>query len=128
MDQIANMINMIKNGSLAERESVTVPFSKIKLSIAECLVKEGFIKSVVKKTKKTFPVLEINLMYVDGQPKVNGVERVSKSSRRIYKGVKDIKSTRNGFGLMVLTTPKGILTDKQARKEMVGGEVLFKIW
>jgi small subunit ribosomal protein S8 len=128
MDQIANMINMIKNSGLAERESVIVPFSKIKHSIAECLVKEGFLKSVAKKTKKGLPVLELELMYIDGEPKVLGVERVSKSSRRIYKGVKDIKSTRNGFGLMVLTTPKGILTDKEARKEMVGGEVLFKLW
>ena len=128
MDQIANMINMIKNSGLAGRESVVVPFSKIKYSIAECLVKEGFLKSVAKKTKKGLPVLELELMYIDGEPKVLGVERVSKSSRRIYKGVKDIKSTRNGFGLMVLTTPKGILTDKEARKEMVGGEVLFKLW
>ncbi|HUC88804.1 MAG TPA: 30S ribosomal protein S8 [Candidatus Paceibacterota bacterium] len=128
MDQIANMMNMIKNGNLAERESVIVPFSKIKYSIAECLVKEGFLKSVVKKIRKGLPVIELELMYVDGQPKVSGVERVSKSSRRIYKGVKDIKSTRNGFGLMVLTTPKGILTDREARREMVGGEVLFKVW
>ena len=128
MDQIANMINMIKNGSLVERESVTVPFSKIKYSIAECLVKEGFLKSVTKKAKKGMPTLELGLMYVNGQPKVTGVERVSKSSRRIYKGVKEIKPTRNGFGFTVLTTPKGILTDKQARKEMVGGEVLFKVW
>lgn len=128
MDQIANMVNMIKNGSRAEHEFVTVPYSKIKFAIAECLVKEGFLASVSKKTKKGFPILELGLAYADGKPRVNGVERVSKSSRRVYKGVKAIKPTRNGFGLMVLTTPKGILTDKQARKEMVGGEVLFKLW
>jgi len=128
MDQIANMVNMIKNGSRAEHEFVVVPYSKIKFAIAECLVKEGFLTSVTKKTKKGFPTLELGLAYKDGQPKVTGVERVSKSSRRVYKGVKSIKPTRNGFGLMVLTTPKGILTDKQARKEMVGGEVLFKLW
>lgn len=128
MDQIANMMNMIKNGSRAEHEFITVPYSKIKDSIAQCLVKEGFLKSVTKKTKKGFPTLELGLVYVDGTPKVNGVERVSKSSRRIYKGVKEIKPTRNGYGMAVLTTPKGILTDKEARKEMVGGEVLFKVW
>lgn len=128
MDQIANMINMIKNAGRAERESVVVPYSKIKHSIADCLVKEGYLKSAEKKTKKGLPILEVELMYVNGAPKVNGVERVSKSSRRVYTGVKEIKPTRNGFGLMVLTTPKGILTDKQARKEMVGGEVLFKVW
>ncbi len=128
MDQIANMMNMIKNGSRAEHEFVTVPYSKIKESIAECLVKAGFLKSVSKKMSKGFPMLELGLLYKDGLPRVTGVERVSKSSRRIYKGVKEIRPTRNGYGLTVLTTPKGILTDKEARKEMVGGEVLFKLW
>jgi small subunit ribosomal protein S8 len=128
MDQIANMINMIKNGNRVGHESITVPYSKIKYAIAECLAKEGFVKSASKKLKKNLPVLEIELTYVDGQPKVNGVDRVSKLSCRVYAGVKNIKSTRSGYGLTILTTPKGILTDKQARKEMVGGEVLFRIW
>ncbi len=125
MDQIANMINMIKNAGVAEHESVTVPYSKIKESIAECLMKEGYVSSVTKKMKKGMPTLEIGIVYVDGMPKVKGAERVSKSSCRVYKGVKDIKRS---YGLTVMTTPKGILTDKQARKEMVGGEVLFKVW
>lgn len=128
MDQIANMINMVKNGGLAGKESVTVPYSKVKDSIAECLVKAGYLASVSKKTKKGFPVLELGVLYVDGAPKINGIERVSKSSSRIYKGVKDIKPSRSGFGTTVLTTSKGILTDKDAKKEMVGGEVLFKVW
>jgi small subunit ribosomal protein S8 len=128
MDQIANMINMIKNAGLAGRESVIVPHSNIKQAILECLLKEGYISSVSKKTRKNFPVLEIGVAYKDGVSKITGVERVSKLSRRVYKGVKEIRPTLNGFGLTVLTTPKGILTDKEARKEMVGGEVLFKIW
>jgi small subunit ribosomal protein S8 len=128
MDQIANMMNMIKNSGRAGHESVVVPYSKVKSAIAECLVKEGFLKSVSKKTKKGFPTLELSLVYVDGKPKITETERVSKSSCRVYKGVKEIRPTRNGFGLTLLTTPKGILTEKQARKEMVGGEVLFKIW
>lgn len=129
MDQIANMINMIKNAGRAGHELVVVSHSKIKLSIAECLVKEGYLKSVTKKTKKGFPVLELGLVYnEDGEPKVIGADRVSKSSCRVYKGVKEIKKSRNNYGLTVLSTPKGILTDGQARKEMVGGEVLFKLW
>ncbi len=128
MDQIANMIIMIKNGSNAGHASVVVPHSKIKMAIAECLIKEGYLKSASKKTRKGFPVIELELAYVGGEPKVKGVDRVSKSSCRIYKGVKEIRSVKNGHGLLVLTTPKGILTDKQARKEMVGGEALFKIW
>lgn len=125
MDQIANMINMIKNAGVAEHEFVTVPYSKIKESIVECLMKEGYVSSVAKKMKKGMPILEIGIVYVDGMPKVKGAERVSKSSCRVYKGVKDIKRS---YGLTVMTTPKGILTDKEARKEMVGGEVLFKLW
>jgi len=129
MDQIANMMNMIKNASLKGHEFVVVSHSKIKFSIAECLVKEGYLKSAIKKTKKGFPVIELGLVYgEDGEPKVSNVDRISKSSCRVYKGVKDIRTTRNGYGLTVLSTPKGILTDRQARKEMVGGEVLFKLW
>ena len=128
MDQIANMINTIKNGNRAGHESVSVPYSKIKFAISECLVKEGYLKYATKKMKKGFPYLELALVYKDDKPKVTGVERVSKLSRRVYVGVKGIRPTRNGYGLTVLTTPKGILTNKEARKEMVGGEVLFKIW
>jgi small subunit ribosomal protein S8 len=126
MDQIANMINMVKNAGRAGHEFVVVPHSKIKFSIAECLVREGFLKSVTKKTKKGFPIIELGLIYSeDGTPKVTGADRISKSSCRVYKGVKEIK---RGYGLTVLSTPKGILTDKQAKKEMVGGEVLFKLY
>ncbi len=128
MDQIANMVNMIKNGGRAEHEFVTVSFSKIKQAIAECLLKEGYLSSVSKKVKKGFPVLELGIVYVDGAPKVTGAERVSKSSCRVYKGVKDIRYTKGGTVITVFSTPKGILTDKQARKEMVGGEVLFRMW
>jgi small subunit ribosomal protein S8 len=120
MDQIANMMNMIKNAGLKGHEFVIVPHSKIKFSIAECLVKEGYLKS---------PIIELGLIYgEDGEPKVSGVDRISKSSCRVYKGVKEIRTTRNGYGLTVISTPKGILTDRQAKKEMVGGEVLFKLW
>lgn len=129
MDQIANMINMVKNASVRGHEFVVVPSSKIKLAIAECLVKEGYLKSVNKKTKKGFPVLELELIYQeDGTPKINGADRISKSSNRVYRAVKDIKRAISNYGVVILSTSKGILTDKQASKEMVGGEALFKIW
>ena len=125
MDQIANMINMVKNAGPRGHEFVVVPHSKIKFSIAECLVKEGYLKSATKKTKKGFPVIELGLAYnEDGTPKITFADRVSKSSCRVYKGVKDIKKA---YGLTILSTPKGILTDQEARKAMVGGEVLFKL-
>lgn len=127
MDQIANMANMIKNASSRGHESVSVPHSKMKEAILECLKKEGFISSFEKKTQKGFPVLEIKLAYVDGKPKVRETRRISKLSKRVYMGVSDIRPVKNGRGLLVLSTPKGILSGKEARKENVGGEVILSI-
>ncbi len=118
----------MKNGSLADKESVLLPYSKMKHSIAECLKKEGYVSEVSKKIKKDQPVLEIVLTYVDKKPKITEVERISKQSRRVYFGVKDIHRVRNGAGLLVLSTPKGILSGKDARAGQVGGEALFRIW
>ena len=128
MDSISNMIIMLKNASLAGKESVSFPYSKMKNAIAECLKKEGYVKQVSKKVKKGFPTLEVELVYMDKKPKITEAERVSKQSRRVYFKMKDIHSIRNGSGLLVLSTPKGILSGKEARKEQVGGEALFKLW
>ncbi len=118
----------MKNGSLAGKESVSFPYSKIKNAIAECLKKEGYISTISKKVKKDQPVLEVGLSYKDEKPKITEVERISKQSRRVYFGMKDIHKVRNGSGLLVLSTPKGILSGRDARKEQVGGEALFRIW
>ena len=128
MDKIANMLIMIKNGNRASHENITVPYSKLKHAIAACLHKEGYIASFSKKTKKNHPVLEVELAYQDDAPKVTDVKRVSKPSRRMYVAAKDIRLVKNGHGIMVLSTPKGILSGRDARKEMVGGEVLFTLW
>ncbi|OGI83473.1 30S ribosomal protein S8, partial [Candidatus Nomurabacteria bacterium RIFCSPHIGHO2_12_FULL_40_77] len=125
---ISNMLIIMKNGSLASKESVTFPYSKMKEAIAETLKKEGYVSSVAKKVKKDQPILEVGLVYVDKNPKITEVERISKQSKRIYFRVKDIHSVRNGSGLLVLSTPKGILSGKDARKEQVGGEALFRLW
>ena len=128
MDSISNMIIIMKNGNLAGKESVLIPYSKMKNAIGECLVKAGYLKQVSKKVKKGQPMLEVSLVYTDKRPKITEVERISKQSRRVYFGMKDIHSVRNGSGLLILSTPKGILSGKEARKEQVGGEALFKIW
>lgn len=127
MDPIANMLIAIKNAGFVNKASVVVPHSKMKEAIATLLKEEGYIKTykVEGDAKKT---LEIVLEYKGSTPRVTDVKRVSKSSKRIYTGVKDIAPVKYGHGLCVLSTPKGIMTDKLARKEMVGGEVLFKIW
>ena len=118
----------MKNGSLAGKESVSFPYSKMKNAVMECLKKEGYISEISKKIKKGQPILEVKLIYLDKKPRITEVERVSKQSRRVYFKMKDIHSIRNGSGLLVLSTPKGILSGKEARKEQVGGEALFRIW
>lgn len=128
MDSISNMLIMMKNASLAGKESTAIPYSKMKEAIAVCLKKEGFIADIAKKTKKGIPVLEVSLIYTEDKPKITEVERVSKQSKRVYFSMKDIHTVKNGSGLLVLSTPKGIMSGKDARKEQVGGEALFKIW
>jgi len=127
-DPIADMIIRIKNAGEAEKESLLLPYSKLKFAIAELLQKEGYVKDVTKKGKKITNLIEIGLIYEDGVPRINGAERVSRFSRRVYHKAKDIKKVVQGFGMLVLTTPKGVMGDKQAKKENVGGEALFRIW
>lgn len=119
---------MMKNASKASKQVVAFPHSKLKYAIAMCLKKEGYVADVAKKVKKGHPVIEVSLIYNDKKPKINEVDRISKQSKRVYFGLKDINTVRNGTGLLVLSTPKGILSGKDARKEQVGGEALFKIW
>jgi small subunit ribosomal protein S8 len=128
-DPIANMLVSMKNSAAVSKETVVVPFSSIKYAIAQCLANHGFITGASKKTlKKNMPVLEINLAYADGSAKIHDVKRISKPSRRVYMGVRDFVSVKNGHGIVVLSTPKGIMSDKDAKKEQVGGEALFMIW
>ena len=116
-----------------------MPYSALKEAIAHTLHKAGYIKAVSQEGKKVVKTLEIELAYIGGtaeasgiisvvEPVVKGVDRVSKPSRRIYQKAKDIRPFKNGFGNVVLSTPKGILLDVEAKKQKVGGEVLFKIW
>ena len=127
-DPIGAMLIMIKNASLASKDSITVPYSKVKHAIATCLEKDGYLTGVAQRTKGGHQVLELSLAYADEKPKVSHVERVSKPSKRVYLGVDDIKAVRNGHGRLVLSTPKGIMNNTEARKQLVGGEALFKIW
>jgi len=127
MDTIANMLVAIKNAGTVNKTSLTVPSSKMKIAILELLKKEGYIKTY-KVEGDVKPTIEIVLEYRDKTPRITDIKRISKPSKRIYTGVKEISPVKYGFGIAVLSTPKGIMTEKEARKEMVGGEVLFKIW
>lgn len=119
---------MMKNASTQGKSIVSFPYSGVKSSILECLKKEGYIVSFSKKMKKGFPQLEVELVYVDKKPLISNVQRISKLSKRVYVGFKEIYPIKNGAGILVLSTPKGILSGKEAKREHVGGEALFKIW
>ena len=127
-DPISDLIIRIKNAGPVRQETVSLPYSKLKQAIAEVLKKHKFITSVEAKGKGVDSTLEIGIAYDGVKPRINDVERVSKSSLRIYKGAGEIASVRNGFGSLILSTSKGIMTDKEARKAKIGGEALFKIW
>lgn len=125
-DPISDFIIRLKNAGRVQKESLLLPYSKLKEAIAVVLVAEGYLKSASKK--KTAPTLEVVLNYHDGESKIKEVERISKTSRRVYKGFDEIHPNKGGFGKSIFSTPKGILTDRQAIAQKVGGELLFKIW
>ena len=129
MDPISDMIIQIKNAGAMKKESVTLTHSKLKMAILECLAKSGFVAGVTKKGKKVVKYIEVTLAYeADGTPKIADVKRMSKSSKRMYLGAKDIRPVKSGYGVMVMSTPKGIMTGSEARKLEIGGEALFSAW
>jgi small subunit ribosomal protein S8 len=127
-DPIADMIIRIKNASDLKKESVVLPYSKLKLAILDVLLKEGFIKSFGKKGKKIAKFIDVGLIYENGLSRISGAERISKTSKRVYMQSKDLRPVKNGYGLLILSTPKGIVTGKFAKENNLGGEALFKIW
>ena len=128
-DTIADMLTRIRNASSARHETVDIPASNMKKSIAQILVDEGFVKSfqVVEDGKQG--VIRMTLKYVDGKtPVITGLRRVSKPGLRIYSNCEDMPKVMKGLGIAIVSTSKGIMTDKRARKENVGGEVLAFVW
>lgn len=128
MDKIADMLVAIKNAGNAGKESLMIPYSNYRADIARALFQAGYVKSYSQKKMKKGDLLEIDVLYKkDKSPRISYVKRISKPSRRLYTGTKGIYTVRQGFGTLFLSTPKGILTGDEAKKEMVGGEILFEI-
>jgi len=128
-DPIADMLTRIRNGVRIKAEKVDIPASRMKVEIAKIMKEEGFIKSYKIIKDKKQGILRVALKYaVDNEPLITGLKRISKPGRRVYVGKENIPSVIGGVGVAVLTTPKGILTDKSCRREGVGGEVLCYIW
>ncbi|HJC50104.1 MAG TPA: 30S ribosomal protein S8 [Candidatus Anaerostipes avistercoris] len=129
-DPIADMLTRIRNANTAKHDTVEIPASKMKTAIAEILLKEGFIKAYDIKEEGSFNTIVITLKYgADKNEKIiTGLKRISKPGLRVYAGAEELPRVLGGLGIAIISTNKGLLTDKEARKENVGGEVLAFVW
>jgi len=128
-DPVADMLTRIRNAVTARKARVDVPFSRHKADIARALVEEGFLGAVEKVEAEPRAILRIELRYDNGRrPVIEGIERVSRPSLRIYVGKGKVPPVRGGLGVSVLSTPRGVMVDREARKQGVGGEVLCRVW
>lgn len=132
MYPIADMLTIIKNAQAVNTESVTLPFSRMKYDIASILKDGGYLAGVERKKRKTkkseYELLSISLKYNEHGPAINGVKLISRPSRRMYIKSSQIRPVRSGYGISVISTSKGIMNSKEARKQKLGGEILFEMW
>lgn len=127
-DTIADFLTRIRNASAAKHKTLEVPSSNLKLAIAEILKDQGFIADFEKTEDSKQGIINIRLRYYLGQPVFREIRRVSKPGRRVYSPVDKLPRVRNGLGIAIISTPHGVMSDKRARRENVGGEVLCTIW
>ena len=127
-DPIGDMVVRIKNAYRAKKETVLIPHSNAKQAIAELLKSRGYIADIEKKGKKIRKFLDLTLSYANGVPAVSDMRRVSKPSRRLYVKASDIKPVKNGRGMWIISTPKGLLSSIDAKQKRLGGEILAEVW
>ncbi len=127
-DPIGDMIARIKNAQIRSQKKVALPSSKFKVKISEVLKNEGFILDYKNETINDKPVLVIQLKYNLGNPVINTIERVSKPGRRIFSSAESLPKINNGLGIAIISTPKGVMTDVNARKQKIGGEIICKVF
>jgi len=123
-DPVADMLTRIRNGQMAEKPGVSMPSSKLKEAIAQVLKDEGYIESFAVRSDEGKAELNIELKYYAGKPVIERIERVSRPGLRIYRGMQNLPKVMNGLGIAIVSTPKGVMTDRKARSVNVGGEVL----
>lgn len=131
-DPIADMLTRVRNALMAGSATVDIPSSKLKVEIARILKEEGYIEDYVVGDQKPYPLITITLKYHGSrrnrQPVITNIQRISKPGRRVYRGRTDLPRVMSGIGIAIVTTPKGVMTAQQARRERVGGEVLCYVW
>jgi len=127
-DPITDMLNQIKNAQAVGKTEILIPLSKIKNEIASILSKEGFVGEVKKAAKDKIKGLKIALKYENEVPAMAGFKRVSKPGQRIYEGFAELRKVRGGYGMSIVSTSKGLMTNNEARKQKLGGEVICQVW
>ncbi|MEK7236403.1 MAG: 30S ribosomal protein S8 [Nitrospirota bacterium] len=127
-DPISDLLVRIQNGLRRRHEVVSIPASRLKRELLRVLENEGYIQGVQADMADGHPVLKVQLRYVNEAPVVTGMQRVSKPGRRVYVGIKDIPRVKNGIGVAILSTSKGLMTDQESRRAGLGGEVLCSVW
>lgn len=123
-DPIADMLTRIRNAQAAQKASVQIPSSKVKVAIAEVLRDEGYIEEFVVRASEHRSILDITLKYYAGRPVIERIERVSRPGLRVYRGTSELPRVISGLGIAIVSTPKGVMTDRRARASHMGGEVL----
>lgn len=127
-DPLGDMLTRIRNGQRAKKDSVLTPASKLRARVLEVLQREGYIRGYSEDATGEHPQLRIELKYFEGEPAIKHVARVSKPGRRVYSGSKELPVVRNGLGITIVSTPRGVLSDAEARTQNVGGEVLAEVF
>ena len=127
-DPLGDMLTRIRNGQRAKKDSVLSPASKLRARVLEVLQREGYIRGFSDDSSGKHPQLRIELKYFEGEPAIKHLARVSKPGRRVYSGSKELPIVRNGLGITIVSTPKGVLSDAEARAANVGGEVLAEVF
>ena len=127
-DPLGDMLTRIRNGQQAKKDSVMTPASKLRARVLDVLQREGYIRGYAEEELAGQKGLRIELKYFEGQPAIQHLARVSKPGRRVYSGAQELPRVRNGLGITIVSTPKGVLSDAEARTQNVGGEVLAEVF
>ena len=127
-DPLGDMLTRIRNAQMRKMSKVSMPASKLRKNVLDVLVAEGFIRGYAEVSAAGQSEFEIELKYFDGEPVIAEISRVSKPGRRVYSSIKDLKPIKNGLGISILSTPKGVMSDTAARDANVGGEVLCRVY
>lgn len=127
-DPISDMLNRIRNAQAVLKETVAIPFSNLKYELAKVLVKQGFVEKLEKKDRKIKKMLLLTLKYEDKAPVIAGLRRLSKPGNRLYWVSKRIRPIRGGYGIVIISTAKGLMTEKEAKKKKLGGEAICEVW